>query len=73
MLAQQGDRPCTQAVRRVIERHGYHPPPAPAPLPLVAYAEVHMAHMGSLLDLLPTLSSPVHSEHPRIMEDYGQG
>ena len=62
-----------QAIRQVMQKRGYQLPAAPAPIPAAAYGQVPLQRLGSLLSLLPTLSGPIHSEQPRIMEDYGQG
>lgn len=62
------------AIRRVIEEEtGVAPPPVPANRPKKAYGTVAMTESASLTDNLIRLSSPIPSDVPLPMEDYGTG
>lgn len=62
------------AVRRVIaEETGTVPPQVPPNRPKAAYGMVALTESAGLLENLDVLSSPIHSDVPKAMENYGIG
>ena len=62
------------ALRSVIQKHtDCKLPPVPANRKKKAYGKVYLNEQGGLFENLDKLSSPVFSNVPKCMEEYGQG
>ncbi len=61
------------AVRDVIKKYSGSLPDVPADRPKMAYGKVRMTAFSDLFENFDNLSSPVRSDVPGCMEDYGAG
>ncbi len=75
LLSECGDiTPKYRAVRHVIQKHVKEPlPDIPADREKKAYGKVVLTEQVGIFDMLDVLSSPVYSNVPKCMEEYGIG
>lgn len=75
LLTECGDiTPKYTAVRDVIQKHiGEELPPIPANREKKAYGKITLGESVGFFRALPSLSSPIHADVPRPMENYGIG
>lgn len=75
LLSESGDiTPKYLAVRDVIQKYVEEPlPEIPANREKRAYGKVALTEQVGIFDMLDVLSSPIHSNVPKCMEEYGIG
>ncbi len=75
MLTECGDiTPKYMAVREVIKKYvNEELPPVPENRKKLGYGVVNLTQSGGLFDNLDNLSTPIFSNVPKCMENYGQG
>ena len=75
LLSEAGDiTPKYLAVRDVIQKYVNEPlPDVPENREKKAYGKVILTEQVGIFDMLDVLSSPIHSEVPKAMEEYGIG
>lgn len=75
LLSEAGDiTPKYIAVREVIQKYVDEPlPEIPVNREKKAYGEISLTEQVGIFDVLDVLSSPIHSDVPKCMEEYGIG